>query len=94
MICTQGQPLKPEIKQVIVVLKEYFDRNKSTFSVRDASTQMVADALDIGLATVDRVMANYRKDPESINAPGLMRDLPANLFIYRLWLAPWIVASR
>ena len=57
MICTKGQPLKPEIKQVIVVLKDYFDRNKSTFSIQEASTQMVADTLDIGLATVNRVMA-------------------------------------
>jgi len=70
MICTKGQPLKPEIKQVIVVLKDYFDRNKSTFSIREAS-------IDIGLATVDRVMANYRKDPESIHASGLMRGRPS-----------------
>jgi len=42
VICTQGQPLtlKPEIKQVIVVLKDYFDRNKSTFVVREASTKI------------------------------------------------------
>ncbi|MFV2058927.1 MAG: transposase [Thiohalomonadales bacterium] len=72
----QGQPLKPEVKQVIVALKNYFDRNKSTFSVRDASTRMVADALNISLATVDRVMANYRKDPNSINASSLARGRP------------------
>jgi transposase len=48
------------------VLKEYFDRNKAMMKVKDSSTQMVADALGIGLATVDRIMANYRKDPNSV----------------------------
>lgn len=32
---------------------------------------MTADALGIGLATVNRVMANYRKAPDSINAPPI-----------------------
>lgn len=76
MICTNGSPLKPEIKQVIVALKEYFDRNKSTFTIQDTSPQMVADALGIGLATVNRVMAAYRKDPESIQAPTKIKGRP------------------
>lgn len=63
MICTPGRPLTPEIKLAIVALKQYFDRNKSQFVNQDSSTQMVSDALGIGLVTVDRVMARYRKDP-------------------------------
>ena len=77
MICTKGQPLKPEIKQVIVALKEYFDRNKSQFVTQDRSTQMVADALGIGLATVNRVMASYRKNPESIHEVSQARGRPS-----------------
>jgi transposase len=65
---TQGKPLCPEERRFIVLLKEYFDRNKAMLEIRDSSTQMVADAFEIGLATVDRVMANYRKDPSSIYA--------------------------
>ena len=37
---------------------------------------MTADALGIGLATVNRVMANYRKDPDSLNAPPQLRGRP------------------
>ena len=66
MLEIKGRPLCPEERRVIVTLKEYFDRNKAMLRARDSSTQMVADALGIGLATVDRVMANYRKDPNSI----------------------------
>jgi transposase len=68
MLETSGRPLCPEERRCIVLLKEYFDRNKTMLEVRDSSAQMVADALGIGLATVDRVMANYRKDPNSIYA--------------------------
>ncbi len=63
MLCTPGKPLTPEIKYAIVALKSYFDRNKSNFIKQDSSTQMVSDALGVSLVTVDRVMANYRKDP-------------------------------
>lgn len=67
MLCTPGKALTPEIKHTIVALKSYFDRNKSKLVKQDSSTQMVSDALGIGLATVDRVMAKYRKDPSSID---------------------------
>ena len=66
MLDIKGRPLCAEERRAIVTLKEYFDRNKAMLNIRDSSTQMVADALGVGLATVDRVMANYRKDPNSI----------------------------
>ena len=69
MLNSRGKLLCPEEKRYVVLLKEYFDRNKSQFKVKDSSTQMVADAFEIGLATVDRIMASYRKDPKSLNAP-------------------------
>ena len=73
---TQGKPLCPQEKKTIVALKQYFDRNKLEFKVTDLSTQMVADALSIGLATVNRVMANYHKDPKSLDEAPQPRGRP------------------
>lgn len=76
MSYSQGKPLHPEVKKVVVSLKEYFDRNKSELKIQDSSTQMVADAIGIGLATVNRTMASYRKDPKSIEEPPQPRGRP------------------
>lgn len=38
---------------------------------------MTADALGLGLATVNRVMANYHRDPDSVNARPQSRGRPA-----------------
>jgi transposase len=73
---TQGKPLCPQEKKVIVLLKQYFDRNKPEFGVKDSSAQMVADALSIGLATVNRVMASYHKDPKSLTEASPPRGRP------------------
>ncbi|MBI5345573.1 MAG: transposase [Chlamydiae bacterium] len=48
------------------------------FSVRDSSAQMVADALDIGLATVNRIMASYNKDPVSLHENPQPKGRPAH----------------
>lgn len=77
MICTNGEALIPEIKQAIVALKEYFDRNKSLFMQQDSSVQMVADAFDIGIATVNRVMSHYHKNPNSIYEHAHMKGKPS-----------------
>ena len=71
-----GKPLCPEEKRLLVSVKQYFDRNKSEFGSSESAAQMAADALGMGLATVNRVMANYRKDPDSINAPPQVRGRP------------------
>ena len=76
MSYTKGRPLCPEEKKLLVSVKQYFDRNKSEFASSESSAQMTADALGIGLATVNRVMANYRKDPDSLNAPPQLRGRP------------------
>src|SRR2546426_84763 len=67
MSYTKGRPLCPEEKKVLVSVKHYFDRNKAEFGSSESSVQMTADALGLGLATVNRVMATYRKDPDSLN---------------------------
>ena len=73
---TKGKPLLPEEKKIIVLLKQYFDRNRPEFGVRDTSSQMVADAIGIGLATVNRIMANYHKDPKSLDELPQPRGRP------------------
>ncbi len=76
MSYTKGRPLCPEEKKLLVSVKHYFDRNKSEFGSSESSAQMTADALGVGVATVHRVMAHYRKDPESLNAPPQLRGRP------------------
>ncbi len=67
MLHARGKPFIPEEKKFIVQLKQYFDRNKPESGPKDSSVQMTADALGIGLATVNRVMASFQKDPQSLN---------------------------
>ena len=73
----KGKPLFPEEKKLLVSVKHYFDRNKSDFGCKESSAQMTADALGLGLATVNRVMANYHRDPDSVNARPQSRGRPA-----------------
>jgi len=65
----QGKPLSPEVKKFIVSVKQYFDRNKADFGQTELSSQMTADALGIGVATVHRVIAEYNKNPPLGNVP-------------------------
>jgi transposase len=69
----KGKPFGAEGKRLLVSVKDYFERNQAEFGVNESAAQMTADALGIGLATVNRVMANYRTDPESIHTPPQMR---------------------
>ncbi len=73
---TKGKPFSSEGKRLLVSVKQYFDRNKSEFGANESAGQMTADALGVGLATVNRVMASYRKDPDSINVPPQIRGRP------------------
>jgi len=65
----RGKPLEPGEKRAIVSVKGYFDRNKKEFSLTESSVQLTADALEIGVSTVKRVMADYRRDPLSLDKP-------------------------
>lgn len=67
----KGKALLPEQKKYVVLLRNYFKRNLGEFGTKDSPSQKVADALEIGLATVNRIMADYNKDPESI-----LKDVP------------------
>lgn len=74
----KGKAITPEEKNTIVVLKSYFDRNKAGFGLNESSVQLVSEALGMGLATVNRVMAAYNKDPSSIMAEPQLRGRPAH----------------
>ena len=52
----RGKPLEPGEKRAIVSVKGYFDRNKKEFGLSESSAQLTADALEIGVSTVKRVM--------------------------------------
>lgn len=60
---TRGKPLEPGEKRAIVCVKSYFDRNKNEFGLAENSVQLTADALEVGVSTVNRVMADFRRDP-------------------------------
>ncbi len=76
MSYTRGRPLCSEEKKVLISVKHYFDRNRIEFGSSDTAAQMAADALSVGLSTVNRVMASYHKDPDSINVPPQARGRP------------------
>lgn len=72
----RGSPLSPDIKECIVCVKQYFDLNKKSFGIKDTSYEMTADALNIGEATVRRVLADYRKNPSNIYKTPSSRGKP------------------
>jgi transposase len=78
MSSVKGKPIPPEVKQIAIKVKEYFDRNKSDLGSKDSSAQMTADALGIGLASVKRILADFNKDPELINKEPQLRGRPAH----------------
>ena len=76
MISCRGKPLTPETKKIVVSVKQYFDRKK--FNPIEASTKRTADALGLGQATVKRIMADYNRDPKSLDEPVKMRGRPVH----------------
>lgn len=73
----RGKPLEPGEKQAIVNLKMYFDRNRKELHLTEPSVQLTADALEMGLSTVKRVMADYRRDPKSLENPPEPKGRPS-----------------
>ena len=72
----RGKPLEPGEKRAIVSVKGYFDRNKKGFGLTESSVQLTADALEIGVSTVKRVLANYRRDPSLLDKPPEPKGRP------------------
>ena len=72
----RGKPLTSEVKKNVVLVKQYFDRNK--FQPSEPSYKRTAEALGIGQATVKRVMADYSRDPSLLDKPTKIRGRPAH----------------
>lgn len=73
-MATQGSPLTPEFKRAIVLLKGYFDRTQGDLTEQACSSvQRTAHALEVGLATVKRVMADYNRNPALLEGEGSLR---------------------
>lgn len=70
-MAVRGKAHTPEVKKVIVSVKNYFDRCKNKNDVSAPSVQRTAEALNIGVATVKRIMADYNRNPDSLKRrPG------------------------
>jgi len=76
MISRPGKPLTPEIKKIVVSIKQYFDQNE--LKPMEGSAKRTADALGIGIASVKRIMANYNRDPKLLDEPSKLRGRPAH----------------
>jgi len=69
-VATQGRPRSPDFKRAIGWVKDYFDRTKGDLCEQeDSSAERTAHALGVGLATVQRVMADAKRSPA-----GLIRE--------------------
>lgn len=61
----QGRALSVEAKKAVVQLKQYFDRIKADpTELSCSSAERTAHALDVSLKTVDRILAEFNRDPE------------------------------
>lgn len=72
-----GSPLTSEYKKTIVCVKKYFDRTKTDAEEQNSScVEKTAHALDVGVATVKRVMADYNRNPELLDIESFQRGHP------------------
>lgn len=84
-MAAQGKPISPEYKKAIVFLKKYFDRTSTDeIDVKLTSVTKTADALEVGIATVKRIMAEYNKDPDSIDKEIFHRGHPKRIISEQL----------
>ncbi len=61
----------------MVALKRYFDRTKTDSAEKALdSIARTAHALDLGIASVNRIMAEYNRDPSSIEVDQFQRGHP------------------
>lgn len=72
----RGKPLEPGEKRAIVNLKKYFDHHKQQFGLIESTVELTADALQIGVSTVKRVMADYQREPSLLDKPPAPRGHP------------------
>lgn len=57
-------------------MKDYFDRNRHDFGAKESSFDLAADALEVGVASVRRVVAANNKNPNLLDEPQASRGRP------------------
>lgn len=76
----QGSPLTSEYKKAIVCVKKYFDRTKGDLEEQECdSVERTANALEVGMATVKRVMTDYNRNPDLLDKESLRRGHPPRI---------------
>ena len=76
----KGKAISPEYKKAIVFLKGYFDRTQDDNTEKNInSVEKTSHALEVGVATVKRVMAEYNRDPKSIEIEKFQRGHPPKI---------------
>ena len=76
----QGSPLTPEEKNIIVLLKKYFDRTRNDPEEQELpGFERVAHAMDIGVATVKRVMSDHNCGVNFMDQEENLRGRPSRL---------------
>lgn len=84
-MATQGSPLPLEAKKCIVTVKNYFDRCKKELDEEKfSSVQRTANALDVGVASVKRVMAMYNRNPDLLVKGASERGRPSHAISYSI----------
>jgi len=79
-VVMQGSPLTPEYKKALVSVKKYFDRTRDDLEEYDCdSIEKTANALEVGMATVKRVMADYNRNPDLLEIESLRRGHPPRI---------------
>ncbi|RZB35370.1 MAG: hypothetical protein SRB2_03168 [Desulfobacteraceae bacterium Eth-SRB2] len=97
----QGKQLPAEMVEAIVRLKNHFDKERrlGKFTSTKDAAKRTANALGIGVATVKRIMAQYKKDGDEVvvrikQRPGdphpeyalLYSPSSGNLFELKTWV--------
>ena len=76
----QGKPLTAKEKETIVILKKYFDRTKDDQEEQSRpSVQRVVNALDVSIATVKRVMADFNRGKSFTSQDEVHRGRPPRI---------------
>ena len=73
----KGKPLTVKEKEVIVTLKNYFDRTiDDSIEQASPSVQRVVNATGVSIATVKRIMADHNRGVDFISQEEIHRGRP------------------
>jgi transposase len=74
----QGRTISPDIKKSVVKIKTYFDRiSRNQIDPGETSVEKAARALDLGVVTVKRILADFNRDPSLLDRPTPPKGRPS-----------------